>query len=111
MSGTKYRRLVVVTLTALSRLPMRPLSLPLRCRPGLLPTLSLAHWRSAARTTAFAPTRIPQQRLPRRLLTMNAQDLAQYLADAPPTIVRLEIEKHFDALTDKQKRYAHYISK
>lgn len=42
---------------------------------------------------------------------MNAQDLAQYLADAPPTIVRLEIEKHFDALTDKQKRYAHYISK
>jgi dipeptidyl-peptidase III len=42
---------------------------------------------------------------------MNAQELAQYLADAPPSVVRLEIEKHFEALTDKQKRYAHFISK
>ncbi|KAJ9142157.1 putative dipeptidylpeptidase III [Pleurostoma richardsiae] len=41
---------------------------------------------------------------------MNAQELSSYLADAPPSVVRLEIEKHFDALTDKQKRYAHYIS-
>ncbi|KAJ4418499.1 hypothetical protein N0V85_001408 [Neurospora sp. IMI 360204] len=44
-------------------------------------------------------------------LTMNAQELSQYLADAPPSVVRLEVEKHFDALTDKQKRYAHFISK
>jgi dipeptidyl-peptidase-3 len=42
---------------------------------------------------------------------MNAQELSQYLADAPPSVVRLEIEKHFDALSDRQKRYAHYISK
>lgn len=42
---------------------------------------------------------------------MNAQELSQYLADAPPTVVRLEIEKHFEPLTDKQKRYAHFISK
>ncbi len=42
---------------------------------------------------------------------MNTEDLKHYLADAPPTVVRLEIEKHFEALTDKQKRYAHYISK
>ncbi|KAK4144700.1 peptidase family M49-domain-containing protein [Dichotomopilus funicola] len=42
---------------------------------------------------------------------MNAKELAQYLADAPPSVVRLEIGKHFDALTDKQKRYAHFISK
>lgn len=42
---------------------------------------------------------------------MNAEDLKHYLADAPPSVVRLEIEKHFDALTDKQKRYAHYISR
>ncbi|KAK3383378.1 putative dipeptidylpeptidase III [Lasiosphaeria ovina] len=41
---------------------------------------------------------------------MNAQELKQYLADAPPAVVRLEIAKHFEALTDKQKRYAHFIS-
>ena len=42
---------------------------------------------------------------------MDAADLKHYLADAPPTVVRLEIEKHFEPLTDKQKRYAHYISR
>lgn len=47
----------------------------------------------------------------RRHLTMDAKELSSYLADSPPTVVRLEIAKHFDALTDRQKRYAHYISK
>jgi dipeptidyl-peptidase-3 len=42
---------------------------------------------------------------------MNAQELSQYLADAPPSVVRLEIEKHFAALSDQQKRYAHFISR
>lgn len=42
---------------------------------------------------------------------MDAQDIKAYLADSPPSVVRLEIAKHFEALTDKQKRYAHYISK
>lgn len=42
---------------------------------------------------------------------MDAKELSSYLADAPPSVVRLEIAKHFEALTDKQKRYAHYISK
>ncbi|KAI1489741.1 peptidase family M49 [Biscogniauxia mediterranea] len=42
---------------------------------------------------------------------MDAQELKHYLADAPPSVVRLEIEKHFDALSDKQKRYAHFISR
>lgn len=42
---------------------------------------------------------------------MNAQDLKHYLADAPPSVVRLEIETHFDPLSDKQKRYAHFISR
>ncbi|KAK3362927.1 putative dipeptidylpeptidase [Lasiosphaeria hispida] len=42
---------------------------------------------------------------------MNAQELSQYLADAPPAVVRLEIEKHFSNLSDKQKRYAHFISR
>lgn len=47
----------------------------------------------------------------RRYISMDAQELRSYLADAPPSVVRLEIAKHFDALTDKQKRYAHWISK
>ncbi|KAI1859479.1 hypothetical protein JX265_010482 [Neoarthrinium moseri] len=42
---------------------------------------------------------------------MDAADLKHYLADAPPTIVRLEIEKHFEPLSDQQKRYAHFISR
>lgn len=60
----------------------------------------------ASRVSSFAlanPTR--------RHLTMDAKELSSYLADSPPTVVRLEIAKHFDALTDRQKRYAHYISK
>ncbi|CAI4216394.1 unnamed protein product [Parascedosporium putredinis] len=42
---------------------------------------------------------------------MNVEDLKHYLADSPPSVVRLEIEKHFNPLADKQKRYSHYISK
>lgn len=42
---------------------------------------------------------------------MNAQELANFLADTPPSVVNLEIAKHFEALSDKQKRYAHFISK
>ncbi|ERT02874.1 dipeptidyl-peptidase III [Sporothrix schenckii 1099-18] len=44
-------------------------------------------------------------------MALTAQELNQYLADAPPSVVRLEIAKHFDALSDSQKRYAHYISR
>src|SRR6478609_6408319 len=44
-------------------------------------------------------------------IVMNPNELVHYLADKPPSVVRLEIEKHFDALNDKQKRYAHFISK
>ncbi len=35
----------------------------------------------------------------------------QYYADSPPTTVNLDIKLHFDALTDKQKLYAHHISR
>ncbi|KAF7595419.1 hypothetical protein BBP40_006041 [Aspergillus hancockii] len=35
-----------------------------------------------------------------------------YLADSPPTVVRLEVKHHFDNLKDaKLRRYAHYISR
>ncbi|KAK4944423.1 hypothetical protein LTR10_016097 [Elasticomyces elasticus] len=36
---------------------------------------------------------------------------SQYLADHPPTVVRLEIAPHFAALSPKQKRYAHHLSR
>lgn len=74
-------------------------------RPIAPKTPALAYPR-ASRVSSFVftdPTR--------RYLTMDAKELSNYLADSPPSVVRLEIAKHFDALTDKQKRYAHYISK
>jgi hypothetical protein len=46
-----------------------------------------------------------------RHFTMNAQELQNFLADSPPTTVNLVIKKHFEALDDQQKRYAHFISK
>lgn len=42
---------------------------------------------------------------------MDAVSRQQYLADDPPTIVPLVIKPHFEALNDKEKTYAHYISK
>ncbi|KAG9238706.1 putative dipeptidyl peptidase 3 [Amylocarpus encephaloides] len=46
-----------------------------------------------------------------RHITMDAQELKHFLADSPPSTVSLVIKKHFDALTDQQARYAHYISR
>src|SRR5437763_1512441 len=43
--------------------------------------------------------------------TMDQKTKQLYLADAPPSVVKLEIRPHFEALTDKQKRYAHHISR
>lgn len=42
--------------------------------------------------------------------SIDAETLTQYLADSPPTVVPLTIKPHFDALTDKEKLYAHHIS-
>ncbi|KAI4174744.1 MAG: hypothetical protein LQ343_002115 [Gyalolechia ehrenbergii] len=39
------------------------------------------------------------------------ENISQYLADAPPTIVPLLVKPHFEALTHKQKLYAHYVSR
>ncbi|KAH0844607.1 hypothetical protein AYO21_02072 [Fonsecaea monophora] len=36
---------------------------------------------------------------------------SHYLADNPPTVVRLEIAPHFAALSPKHKRYAHHLSR
>jgi len=59
------------------------------------------------------PSSSPANRLSivQRHFTMNAQELKNFLADSPPTIVNLEIRKHFEALTDQQARYAHYLSR
>ncbi|OAK94367.1 dipeptidyl-peptidase III [Phaeosphaeriaceae sp. SRC1lsM3a] len=42
--------------------------------------------------------------------SIDSQTLKQYLADSPPTVVPLAIKPHFEALTDKEKLYAHHIS-
>jgi dipeptidyl-peptidase-3 len=35
-----------------------------------------------------------------------------YLADSPPTVVRLEIKPHFETLQDPSlRKYAHYMSR
>ncbi|KAL2845378.1 peptidase family M49-domain-containing protein [Aspergillus pseudodeflectus] len=45
-------------------------------------------------------------------LIMDANVKQHYLADSPPTVVRLEIKHHFDNLKDKNlRKYAHYISR
>lgn len=41
---------------------------------------------------------------------MDPEKVKNYLADDPPTIVPLVIKPHFDALTTKQKEYAHHLS-
>ncbi|EME49997.1 hypothetical protein DOTSEDRAFT_68754 [Dothistroma septosporum NZE10] len=42
---------------------------------------------------------------------MDEATLKQYLADDPPTIVPLSIKPHFEALSTREKKYAHYISR
>lgn len=42
---------------------------------------------------------------------MDPATRSHYLADSPPTVVRLEIAPHFQALSPKQKRYAHHLSR
>ena len=94
----------------LMSLLLRPLRV-LRTSPA---SLSLANFSPSISTRRalprfFKPIASQHQRF--SSTTMNSQELVHYLADKPPSVVRLEIEKHFEALTDKQKRYAHFISK
>lgn len=48
-----------------------------------------------------------------RTATMMDESIKQhYLADSPPTVVRLEVKPHFDKLEDPTlRKYAHYISR
>lgn len=44
--------------------------------------------------------------------TMEDNVKQHYLADSPPSVVRLEIKSHFDALEDESlRKYAHYMSR
>jgi len=43
--------------------------------------------------------------------SMDSATKQQYLADDPPTVVPLPIKPHFEALNDKEQRYAHFISR
>jgi dipeptidyl-peptidase III len=45
------------------------------------------------------------------ITNMDPTARSHYLADNPPTVVRLEIAPHFNALSSKQKRYAHHLSR
>ena len=85
-----------------------------------LPSLSSTAFRSTARIAsatrlrprlAVATSTSSLYFQARRPFTMDAAELTHYLADEPPSVVRLEIEKHFEPLDAKQKRYAHFISK
>jgi dipeptidyl-peptidase-3 len=42
--------------------------------------------------------------------SIDSETLKQYLADDPPSIVNLVIKPHFEALSDKEKLYAHHLS-
>lgn len=44
-------------------------------------------------------------------MAIDEETLKHYLADNPPSVVPLEIKPHFEALSDKEKLYAHFISK
>lgn len=47
-----------------------------------------------------------------RTVSMDAKTKQQYLADSPPTVVRLEIKPHWDRLkSDRSRKYAHYLSR
>ena len=41
----------------------------------------------------------------------EASSKSAFLADHPPTVVPLSIKSHFEALTSKQKKYAHHLSR
>ncbi|TVY19655.1 putative dipeptidyl peptidase, partial [Lachnellula arida] len=63
------------------------------------------------RVMTTSPTSLNRLSTIQRHLTMNAAELKNFLADSPPSAVILEIKPHFEALSDKQARYAHFISR
>lgn len=67
----------------------------------LQPNLSLAQHLSFSSNSASVSSAMMDEKIKQH-----------YLADSPPTVVRLEIKSHFDNLTDpKLRKYAHYMSR
>ena len=42
---------------------------------------------------------------------MDDPSLKPYLSDDPPSVVRLEIEPHFSNLSERERGYAHWMSR
>ncbi|PGH08246.1 hypothetical protein AJ79_06032 [Helicocarpus griseus UAMH5409] len=73
--------------------------------------ISRLYNRPASNSSAAVATRLSPAQTSIETPAMDPKVKQQYLADSPPTVVRLEIKPHFEALDDKQKRYAHFISR
>jgi hypothetical protein len=73
-----------------------------RCR-ARSPPLHLELFRRSSTTTTTTTTTNMSAKI-------DSETLKQYLADSPPSVVPLAIKPHFDALTDKEKLYAHHLS-
>jgi hypothetical protein len=72
-------------------------------------------YRIPINTTSFLP-KVNLFNFPLRIvksvakMAIDESTLKHYLADSPPSIVRLEINPHFEALSKQEKLYAHWIS-
>ena len=72
---------------------------------------SLVSYEVHYKTTPQVRPRQIDSALALALLPAITMDVSQFYADSPPTVVPLSIKQHFEALTEKQKLYAHYISR
>lgn len=61
--------------------------------------------------TTSQPTAASTPPLSTPTMVHNIDQRSHYYADSPPTVVRLEIAPHFEALNPQQKRYAHHLSR
>jgi hypothetical protein len=75
------------------------------------PTFDLTAMATRQATLSFNNnTQVLNTPIPKMTASIDSETLKQYLADSPPSVVPLTIKPHFEALTDKEKLYAHHIS-
>lgn len=80
-------------------------------RTFVLPPLPL-HRFCAHRLPASSSQPFSLSYPPRLAPNMDDNVKQHYLADSPPTVVRLEIKTHFDSLQDNGlRKYAHFMSR